>query len=146
VWFLFLIYPICSIAVLDVLNCKRIGTGSWLASDLRVVCPLFNEGAFLFSWTIISAIGYPFGIPLIMLLSLRRFGVQKMARFNSFLLASSFMTCNVVYSQYVLMQQREDRTKGFECHVTQISGLHANKHNQSFIFSLHYPTLSSYCP
>ena len=82
-WFLFLIYPMCSIAVLDMLNCKYVNNRWWLAKDLDTVCPLYNQGAFQFSWTIICSFGFPFGIPLIMLWSLRHFGLPKMARYKS---------------------------------------------------------------
>ena len=111
VWFLFLIFPICSIAVLDALHFKHIGHGSWLASDLRVVCPLFNEGAFLFSWTIISAIGYPFGIPLNMLLilSLRHFGIQKMARLVSYLSPPGLASIYILDNSFVTERRRKER-------------------------------------
>ena len=78
--FLFTIYPICSIAVLDVYNCVRIGAVSWLSSDLRVVCPYFDGGGVLFWWAIVSTALFPFGIPLILVWCLYRFEVPRMAR------------------------------------------------------------------
>ena len=78
--FLFVLYPIISISVLDIYNCVRIGSASWLASDLREVCPLFEQRQFLFVWTVIATLLFPVGIPLLMLWSLYQFKVPCMSR------------------------------------------------------------------
>ena len=78
--FLFVVYPICSIAILDIYNCTRIQNVYWLANDLRVACPLFQSGGFLFVWTVICTVAFPFGIPMLMLWGLYHFDVPAMAR------------------------------------------------------------------
>ena len=78
--FLFVVYPVCSIAVLDIYNCTRIQNVYWLANDLRVACPLFQSGGFLFVWTVICTVLFPFGIPVLMLWGLYHFKVPSLAR------------------------------------------------------------------
>ena len=78
--FLFVLYPIISISVLDIYNCVRIGSTSWLANDLRLACPYFNQRELLFVWTVIATILFPVGIPLLMLWSLYHFRVPHMSR------------------------------------------------------------------
>ena len=78
--FLFLLYPICSLAVLDVYNCVQIEGVFWLANDLRLKCPMFEPAGFLFAWAVVCTVIFPFGVPVLMLGSLYYFGVPQMAR------------------------------------------------------------------
>ncbi len=70
----------CSIVVLDIYNCLRVGSVYRLASDLRMLCPYFDPRGALFVWTVISTALYPIGIPLIMVFFLYAFDVPRMAR------------------------------------------------------------------
>jgi hypothetical protein len=74
------LYPIISISVLDIYNCVRIGDASWLANDLRLACPYFEQREFLFGWTVVATLLFPVGIPALMLWCLHRFQVPRMAR------------------------------------------------------------------
>ena len=78
--FLFLVYPMCSIAILDIYNCSRIESMYWLANDLRLACPMFAKPGFLFVWTVICTALFPLGIPLLMVWGLYYFQVPQMAR------------------------------------------------------------------
>ena len=79
-WFMFFIYPICSIEVLGMFSCTYIGPDSWLQTDLATRCPLADKTSFLFVWTVMSTVVYPIGIPVLMLCGLYLFEVPKMAR------------------------------------------------------------------
>ena len=70
----------CSIEVLGLYSCIRIGANDLLKSDLRTPCPITQQGGFLFVWTVMSTVVYPFGIPLLMLWGLYYFEVPQMAR------------------------------------------------------------------
>ena len=78
--FLFLVYPMCSIAILDIYNCSRIESMYWLTNDLRLACPMFQSTSFLFVWTIICTVMFPFGIPMLMVWGLYYFRVPQMAQ------------------------------------------------------------------
>ena len=101
-------------AVLDTLNCRRVGEEFWLASDLTVPCPLFNEGGFVFVWTVFAMVGYPFGIPLAMLLSLRRFGVQRMARREPSGKELNFRHCAQAIGSCFSIRSASNSALGFE--------------------------------
>lgn len=78
--FLFVVYPVCSVAILNVYNCKLIDGKYWLSNDLRTACPMYQTPGFFYVWTVVCTVLFPVGIPVLMLCGLYYFGVPRMAR------------------------------------------------------------------
>ena len=110
--FLFTLYPIISISVLDIYNCVRIGSTAWLASDLRLICPYFDQRGFLFGWAIVSTALFPVGIPLLMLWCLYHFQVPTIARAKTEREALNSMLAKFQVSPALELHRRASRRPG----------------------------------
>ena len=76
-FWLFLIYPMVSLATLQAFDCRPLGLGK-LAADFTVDCP--DANSFLRVWSYIFIAVYPIGIPVFCYISMLQMGVHLVAR------------------------------------------------------------------
>ena len=92
-FFLFLIYPTCSVATFSNFNCQNVGSyGALLVSDYSEPCPypysedsmslgtIFSSNGFVFWWSLVFVIMYPLGIPAFFLAMMICYKIPTLAK------------------------------------------------------------------
>jgi len=82
-FFSFLIYPMVSMTVLKGLQCRDFGPpiGALIVSDVSIVCPYGRPdgSSFLYYYTLVFMLIYPFGIPILLWLILKAYRIPQIA-------------------------------------------------------------------
>lgn len=64
----------------EAFHCERIGDQNLLFYDLTTPCPLDDKTSSVFLWAVLGSMMYPLGVPVLMYMALKRFGVARLAK------------------------------------------------------------------
>eukprot|EP00961_Rhodomonas_salina_P167785 2261860-Rhodomonas_salina.1 len=75
---LFVTFPSATVISLQTFVCETISGEAYLKKDLNFPCPR-SAGSWLYSWAVVSSLGFSVGVPLLTFVALRWFKVPTLA-------------------------------------------------------------------